>query len=504
MSKLSTQAKLRFRKWDNECSIDESNLSEKTFVEYVYSLEWIDRSNILVECNELGAQWGRKYVTFGSAPHSFYLICCRHGPGRSRVEPNRTDGRDSSTNKLDCSFKLLFGQSNQMVKVDGLWHKYRSWRLTSHHQPVDSNSEISSYQHCHSSHCKPNMRLKLGGILYMYQLTQPMLAAIKLMANSESIRPVDIRTTLQTNFQLNFIDFTLIQNVINIGKPRGQQTAEIDDLLMYFQSKGEAIIYQCQWQKSKHNDQNVLEIRNVFWTTKQMVRLFREYGQLLIVDATYRSNHFNMKLLLFTIRAGNGKFTIVAASLIQHESKDDLRWSFLELMKAADMQVGILPRDTDSPVNQSTADSSNQSNHQSDLTINDPHHANNQPNNQSISQSNHQANLTTNHLHQSNNQPNNQSDSQPNVSEPTNEPTNESINQRDSIVETIMTDGAPAYPSLLQELYPNAVHQLCFWHQQKLMRKLCSDFADDSASAVRDLMDVLRELDLRQCCNVMG
>lgn len=48
---------------------------------------------------------------------------------------------------------------------------------------------------------------------------------------------------------------------------------------------------------------------------------------------------------------------------------------------------------------------------------------------------------------------------------------------------------------MIKEVYPGVVHQLCYWHQQKLMRAFCSKWADDPASAMRDLMDVLREPD---------
>jgi hypothetical protein len=440
----------RFEQWNTECSVDESNLTESNFPEYVCSLEWpwVDddktkgKSLVTAEINELGAQWGRTFVISSSTKRSFYLKCCRHGVASSRVLPEYRI-RDSSSNKIECEFHFLFGHSIQLSKVNGVFQKRHVWRVTSHHNHGTDN------RHGHHDSCQPNMMMKIGGIAHMHQLTQPMIDAINLMAAGGAVRPCDIRTTLQREFGLKFIDFTLIQNVINIGKPRGPKVPEIDTLLAYFQANREEILFQCQWQQAKHNQETVLEIRNVFWTTKQMMKLFREYGQLLIVDATYRSNNFNMKLLLFTIRAGNGRFTIVGAALVQHESAEDLRWAFLELMKFADMNVGTLSNK-----------SSNQSNQHSEPQI--------------------------------------QANSRSEAEEPINQPADlsqTSERQHECVIETIMTDGAPAYPSLLKELFPDAVHQLCFWHQQRLMRKFCSQFADDGASAVRDLMDILREPD---------
>ena len=155
-----------------------------------------------------------------------------------------------------------------------------------------------------------------------------------------------------------------------------------------------------------------------------MIRMYIEYGQLLIVDATYRSNHYNMKLLLFTVRTGNGKFSIVGLALLQHETAEDLRWSFIELLKAAS-------------------------------TVDEP------------------------------------SNTAENVTE------SPSINQASQTVLTVLTDGAQAYPSIVQELFPHAAHQLCYWHQKKRMDEFCVDHLDKSvrAAAQDAIVAVLREDD---------
>lgn len=439
----------RYHQWDVRCTVDESNVTESNFSEYIRSLEWLwipddqtkGRSVVTSEINEIGAQWGRNFVVTGATDRSFYLKCCRHGIGVTRVAADK-QVRETSTNKINCEFHFLFGHSMQYYKVDNCYHRRRVWRVTS----CKNHDADANHSHGHHGLCKPNMMMRKGGIVFMHQLTKPMIDAINLMASGNSIRPCDIRTTLQEQFGVSFIDFTLIQNVMNIGKARGPKVAEIDNLLSYFQMNSDEILFQCQWQKAKLDTETVLEIRNVFWATKQMMRLFREYGQLLIVDATYRSNNFNMKLLLFTIRAGNGRFTIVAAALVQHESTEDLRWAFLQLMKFADMNVGVLS---------------------SDATHIMPDQANQSPSFTQSTSSSNQSNDSTINLER----------------------------QHPCVVETIITDGAPAYPSLIKEVYPGVVHQLCYWHQQKLMRAFCLKWADDPTSAMRDLMDILREPD---------
>lgn len=45
-------------------------------------------------------------------------------------------------------------------------------------------------------------------------------------------------------------------------------------------------------------------------------------------------------------------------------------------------------------------------------------------------------------------------------------------------IEVVMTDGDRSYPSILETLLPNTVHQLCWWHQQRNMRPFCGIASD--------------------------
>lgn len=180
------------------------------------------------------------------------------------------------------------------------------------------------------------------------------------MLHNGSIRLCQIRVTLQVEHQVSYIGFALSQNVINRDQPR-QKKPEIADLIAWLESSGDSVHYQFQWQNALLNGQTVQEIRNIFWSTDQMIRMFQECRQILIVDATYRSNHFNLKLLLFTVRTGNGKFSIVGLALLQHETSEDLRWAFLELLKAASIPLTAKSRPA-APTDTSSTGSSSQSN----------------------------------------------------------------------------------------------------------------------------------------------
>lgn len=155
----------------------------------------------------------------------------------------------------------------------------------------------------------------------MSQLTQAMIDDIMTMHNGR-IKLSQIRTAVQIAHKVPFIDFALIQNV---------------ELVEHCEASDD-IEYQCKWQNACAGGSSVKEIRNIFWATHQMLRMFHEYGSFLIVDATCRSNKLNMKLLLFTVRVGDGSFTIGLA-LLQHETSEDLHWAFMELLNAASLYM---------------------------------------------------------------------------------------------------------------------------------------------------------------------
>jgi hypothetical protein len=121
--------------------------------------------------------------------------------------------------------------------------------------------------------------------------------------------------------------------------------------------------------------------------TNQMPSMFDQYGQFIVVDATYKTNEFSRPLLLFTVRYGTGTFFIVGIALIKSESFINLSWAFNQLKHF----VGIPAWNR---------------------------------------------------------------------------------------MKVVMTDGDASYPRIISSLVPNAIHQRCWWHQQRNMHSACSRTAN--------------------------
>lgn len=189
--------------------------------------------------------------------------------------------------------------------------------------------------------CSPDLALQVGGVLYMKQFTKPMIDFLQELSAVQT-PPSELRQRLKLKFNKKFIDFGLIQSVLQKLSPsRGmERQPEVSDLLKHLQANQDTFLYRCQYLPTVINEKRVRELRNIFFATKQMMRNFKEYGQFLVIDATYNITNFTMKLLVFTIRTAAGTFNIAAVASIAEESEEDIRWAMLELMQQAELTPG--------------------------------------------------------------------------------------------------------------------------------------------------------------------
>jgi MULE transposase domain len=303
------------RQWQ-DCAVTEANLTYQTLHAFLLSLEWSNVDDLKVDCREWAARFGYEYIVRTSSESQVRFVCSHAGQPRIRTAGQQQSSRirQSSSKKIGCSSVIKFFQAER--------GKYQSFRLTSG---------------CFDHICTPDPALIKGGLLYVRQLTGDMRADIELMTKGNA-KATQIRRALKEKFNLSFIEPGIIYTAMHWSRPKRSQPSQIDELLDHLDDLGNDVNYNCQWQEVMKAGEKMSEIRNVFWATNQMLRMFNAYGQLLIVDATYKSTQFDMKLLLFTARAGTGTFTVVAAALLQHETKDDLEWAFVSLMEPTGWQ----------------------------------------------------------------------------------------------------------------------------------------------------------------------
>lgn len=249
--------------------------------------------------------------------------------------PQKT--RKSVSKQTGCGYTLTFVCELNEVRNP---KSSRVWRLKAIHdsESADVNGDESIVYCGHS--CSPDLTLQVGGVLYLAQLTKPMLDFLAEMTTTKT--PSELRLRLQRKFDKRFIDFGLIRTALEKLNPtRGQARApEVHDLIEYLEAHKDIFTSRSQYHPTVINGQRVRELRNVFFATKQMIRLLKEYGQFLIIDATYNITNFTMKLFVFTIRTAAGTFSIAAVALITEESEAHIRWAMLELMQQAELTPG--------------------------------------------------------------------------------------------------------------------------------------------------------------------
>ena len=371
--------------------ISQENLTEPLLTPFVAGVEWISvyteegfvsrgkvvtkikhgiggqlySAVIATDCNELSAQYGRRLVVRNSTDLKLVLECFQHKHPKYDIDnaehdkPNEhklaavvtKSSKSSKLTSADASDVHCQQPDSETVKKRQYVSKQNNcqYHLVFLSELVDPKNPKSNrtwrldVEKSSSAHsCEELSTLKEGGVLYLNQFTLPMMQMIGTLSAAE-VRPHDMLKTLQKEFKKPYIAYRAIQNVLLKLKPPAREQErhpEMTDLLNYFASHSQDIVWKCDYLPTIENGQQVNEIWNVFFATKQMIRMFKEYGQLLVIDATYNVTNFTMKLLIFTIRTGTGGFTIAAVALIQEESEHDIGWVIEQLMEHAGMTVG--------------------------------------------------------------------------------------------------------------------------------------------------------------------
>ncbi len=99
----------------------------------------------------------------------------------------------------------------------------------------------------------------------------------------------------------------------------GEAQALVNEL-QKLQNSGEC------WMKTAVDAE--LRLDRVFFAFSGSLESFKAYGQVLMVDATYRVNRFCMPLILFVGVGGDGHNTVFGYSLVKMETEFNVTWAF--------------------------------------------------------------------------------------------------------------------------------------------------------------------------------
>lgn len=227
----------------------------------------------------------------GEAERRIRLKCSKSGHPISHSDPANVT-LNSSSSKCGCKWQVTL-----TAKADGTVGVSRS------------NAHV--WEHT----CLPNPVLKEGGVLSIRQLSGAMIEWITEAGKSS---PATLLANMSRKFSLSFVAPHVVSTVLARSR-HGKGDTQTQQLLDYLIEHDDSFIHSVEWKKAG-KDGGTKVIKNLFIMTPTMRSLFRQYGQFLVVDATYKTNEFGRPLLIFTVRTGTGHYAIVGMCLLEDES----------------------------------------------------------------------------------------------------------------------------------------------------------------------------------------
>lgn len=94
-----------------------------------------------------------------------------------------------------------------------------------------------------------------------------------------------------------------------------------------------------QWESEKFSDSNG-KIIHLMFAHKQSLDLYRKNPNVLVIDCTYKTNHFNMPLCHFVTQTSTGRTIGLAYCFMSNERKESYRFVLTTFLK----WVGFQPR----------------------------------------------------------------------------------------------------------------------------------------------------------------
>ena len=67
------------------------------------------------------------------------------------------------------------------------------------------------------------------------------------------------------------------------------------------------------------DDENVMQ--GIYFQTEMWKKMFSDYSELLMIDATYKLNNLRMSLFILMVMDSNGESEVIALWLVANESK---------------------------------------------------------------------------------------------------------------------------------------------------------------------------------------
>lgn len=214
------------------------------------------------------------------------LVCDRSGVYKG------TSSRDTGTKKINCPFEL----------VANYYKTYDFWTLT-----------VKNGEHNH----QPAMFME--GHEFVKRLTKDECRLVAEMTDN-NVPPRDILSTLKGRNEHNV---SIITNIYNERyKHRSEKRAGRSQMQVVFEilhAKGYTYLYR--------TDDTTNELEDLFFVHPTSLKIWHAFPQVLMMDATYKTNKYNMPLLeIVGVTSTNSTFSI-AFVLMDEEKESNYTWA---------------------------------------------------------------------------------------------------------------------------------------------------------------------------------
>lgn len=95
-------------------------------------------------------------------------------------------------------------------------------------------------------------------------------------------------------------------------------------------------------------NQEGTKIKNLIVQTPQMHRLYEKYHDVVFMDATYKTNKYNMPLTVISSVNNEGKNVVLGFAIVEHETSETYEWLMNKLKEINDgVEPGVIHTDFD-------------------------------------------------------------------------------------------------------------------------------------------------------------
>ena len=293
--------------------LDEADLPAAAAAEAAFTTqvdgEGFQSRQELLNFAQTRARYSGFAVSITSSKHDrVFLACSRGGSYRNRLGLSENQRRRRTGSKKDgCGFTLR----GQLVN--------RLWRLT-------TTNDTHNHPPARSQDADPRHR----------RIPEAGRRTVAEMTNS-GVRPAAILSTLRRSFPNSLVTDREVYN--KRRRIRDEQIggrtpvqALLDDLL--------ELGHFARFETDANN-----AITHLLFTTSQSVNLAAQFGSVLFMDCTYKSNRYGMPLLDIVGATNNNDTFFVAGVFLRSETAEDYLWAMRALSQLINFQPRVIVTD---------------------------------------------------------------------------------------------------------------------------------------------------------------